>query len=120
MDWQELIKVFNLDKKVEEFVKSQLANLLCDKHSFDFEGHEGRCQQCQQGVPHPPHVTGHYETPRHGWLEYFCMGHEGQINGSGLEKAGRLCIVTTTWRRGSALDPARAEGYWFVDKEDHE
>jgi len=119
MKWQELIKIFNLDEKVEEFVKAEVAKLLRENlsgdgrrrlQSFNYEGHH---RQCRLEMSHVPHALSRYETVRYGWLVNFCLGQEGEIDGSDIK------IVTTNFRRGSADTPARAQGYWFKVSSDN-
>lgn len=110
MTTAELIKAFNLEAEVENFVKNRVAELAKEKHIFHFEGSDGT-NYCEIREPHIPHVRSVYDTVRYGTLEKFCVGKEGAV------KDGELVIVVTRRSLGDAYTPSRVSGYWFIRRE---
>lgn len=106
MNWQQMVKTFDLDTEVRGFVASRVAELVADQRRFDFEGTR---HDCSRPAAHPPHVTGHYGTVRYGELQKFCLGRQGDIPGQ-----GRLHIVVRDYEAGAPEYPGSARGYWFV------
>lgn len=104
MDWEELVKTFNLEKEVEKFVRERVKQIISGKHEFYFEG---TLTPCSDDKPHIPHVVSHYDTVRYGTLQNFCLGREGEINGK------TLIIVVEKKYSGNAWDPGYAKGYYF-------
>ncbi len=108
-DWRDLMATFGLEDEVAGFVRQRVKELVSDRHDFHYSGSAAGRAYCDAQGPHPPHVTGEYQTVRWGNLQKYCLGEEGET------PEGRLHIVVTERELGDPAWPSMARGFWWVE-----
>lgn len=75
------------------------------EEGFYFRGSDVTHTHCDRKGAHSPHRVGNYSTVRHGSLERFCRGKEGDS----------VAVVPDLKKSGSAEEPAVFLGTAIVD-----